>query len=107
MFLKEHGIHLQVAAAISTLYQNHPEVLPSASEWPKLALLVVKLLAGYRHPNSKSSEEVDEEEEDAFVRDTGKVSLMLPLVWGRSDDKDGVEGCLKAFYAIISTDGKI
>ncbi len=109
-FLREQGIHLPVASAISALYQSHPEVLPPSSEWSRLAVLVVKLLAGYRLPQQVEGEANEEQEEAAkeeFFRETAEVSKMLPLVWGRSDDTDGVEECLKAFYVIISTEGTI
>jgi len=52
-FLRDQGIHLAVAAEVSRLYQSHPEVLPNASEWTKLAVLLVNLLAGYRLPQEE------------------------------------------------------
>ena len=47
--IRDHGVHLDVGAAIGKLYKTHPELLPVASDqrsW--LATSVVKLLAGYR-----------------------------------------------------------
>lgn len=98
-FLRDHGIHLSVAAEISRLYQAHPDVLPFATEWNRFAVLLVNLLAGYRRVEGEDSSS------DAFERDTAEVSRMLPLVWGRSEDTDGIQECLKAFYIIISTEG--
>ncbi len=93
-----------MAAAISGVYQSHPEVLPNQSEWPKLAVLVVKLLAGYRLDTSSVEDGAIATATETFFSEAQEVSMMLPLVWGRSEATDGVEECLKAFYVIISTE---
>ena len=93
-----------MSSAISCLYQSHPEVLPQPAEWNSLAVLVVKLLAGFRMANKEGRDE--EEEEKEFFRETDEVSKILPLIWGQSDATDGVDDCLKAFYIIISTEGR-
>ena len=100
-FLRDHGVHLPVAAAISQLYQTHPQLLPHSSEWPRLAVLVVRLLAGYRMPDRLQAQP---EQMGQFFMEVAEVSRILPLVWGRSHATDGVEECLKAFYVTISTE---
>lgn len=48
-FLRDHGIHLDVAASIGHLYSSQSSsILPAPTEWQKVTSLVVKLLAGYR-----------------------------------------------------------
>ena len=47
--IRDHGVHMEVANALSTVYQDHPELLPTSADsrnW--IAISIVKLLAGYR-----------------------------------------------------------
>ena len=94
-FLNAHGVQLPVAVAISNLYSAHPEVLPHPDKWPEFQVLVIKLLAGFRMPPSS---------EDTFLAAVNQVSKMLPLLWGRTADSDGIQRCLEAFYAIITAE---
>ena len=97
-FLADHGVQLSVAVAVSRLYSEHPEVLPHRDKWTEFTLLVVKLMAGYGTPASGPGDR------EAFGADAQEVSRMLPLIWGRSVDTQGVQECLTAFYAIITTE---
>ena len=96
-FLQKHGIHLEAASAVSSLYQTHPDTLPPPHEWHRLAVHTVNLLAGYKRP-------ADDARVQDFASSCANVSRMLPLVWGRSEATDGIQQALKAFYAIISTE---
>eukprot|EP00094_Tigriopus_californicus_P007715 TCALIF_07430-PA protein Name:"Similar to USP35 Ubiquitin carboxyl-terminal hydrolase 35 (Homo sapiens)" AED:0.04 eAED:0.04 QI:47/1/0.90/1/1/1/11/0/1115 len=97
--LKEHGVHLPVTREIARVYQNHPCVLPNPTEWSRFSVLIVTLLAGYQIHAVKS-------DQMNFFEATDEVSQMLPLIWGRSAATDGIQECLKAFYSIISSEGK-
>lgn len=97
--LKDHGVHLHVAREIARVYQKHPCVLPNPTEWSRFSVLVVTLLAGYQVHAIKS-------DQMNFFEATEEVSQMLPLIWGRSAATEGIQECLKAFYSIISSEGK-
>ena len=104
-YLRDNGIYLPVTVEISRLYRAHPNVLPHPNDWTKLAVLVVNLLSGFRS-NANSSNGNKNDDEQQFASDTEEISQILPLIWGRSETVDGIQECLKAFYVIISTEGK-
>jgi len=95
-FLRD-SFSLGVAAEVSRLYQRHPDVLPNPCEWSRLAVLIVKLLASFRLPQEDSLKA-------AFCSETAEISKILPLVWSRSEARDSLDECLKAFYCIVSTE---
>jgi hypothetical protein len=97
-YLTDHGVQLPVAVAIARLYTTHPEVLPHREKWTEFTVLVVKLMAGYRMQTETA------EARKTFSAAADEVGKMLPLVWGRSTDTEGVQECLKTFYDIISTE---
>eukprot|EP00095_Tigriopus_kingsejongensis_P010320 maker-scaffold187_size272365-snap-gene-1.28 protein:Tk10320 transcript:maker-scaffold187_size272365-snap-gene-1.28-mRNA-1 annotation:"ubiquitin carboxyl-terminal hydrolase 38-like" len=97
--LRAHGVHLGVAQSIALVYKTHPCVLPNPSEWTKFSNLVITLLAGYQIQHVGQDWEV-------FEQATEDVSLMLPLIWGRSSSVDGILDSLRVFYTIMSSEGK-
>ena len=98
-FLRDHGVHLSVAAALGSLYKSHPDLLPVSFEARnRMASSVVRYLAGYRTPPV-----ID----DVFLENSEKFSQILPLIWEQNEDRgDGINDCLRIYYTIISTGGK-
>lgn len=101
-FLRDQGIHLDVAASIGKLYvSSNTALLPAANEWQKVTSLVVKLLAGYR---CKNPHPVTGVVSTAFVEHADAVSGILSSIWGQSlDTLECIQESLRLFYVIISS----
>ena len=101
-FLKDQGIHLEVAASIGQLYNTQSQnLLPAQTEWQKVSSLVVKLLANYkcRDPNP-----VTGVVSTSFVEKADLVSDILAKIWGQSlEAKECMQESLRLFYVIISS----
>lgn len=98
--LRDHGVHLPVAVAVSRLYRDHADVLPNRNGWIEFTLLVVRLMAGFRVNSGETAPAAAQ-----FSADANQVSGMLTLIWGQTTDTEVMQKCLHAFYVIISTEG--
>ncbi len=101
-FLRDQGIHLEVASSIGQLYasQNN-SLLPAPTEWQKVTSLVVKLLAGYRCKDSNPTTNVVS---IGFVEKADNVSQILSQMWGQSlESRECIQESLRLFYVIISS----
>ena len=100
-FLKDQGIHLDVAASIGKLYATHYSLLPNQTDWQKVTCTVVKLLANYR---CKKSHPVTNVVSTNFVEKADLVSEILSKIWGQSlESRECIEESLRLFYVIISS----
>lgn len=101
-FLRDQGIHLEVAASIGKLYNiQSAAMLPAQPEWQKVTSLVVKLLSGYR---CQDSHPVTNVVSIAFVEKADLVSDILSRIWGQSlETRECIEEGLRLFYDIISS----
>ena len=100
-FLKDQGIHLDVAASIGKLYSTHYSLLPNQTDWQKVTCTVVKLLANYR---CKKSHPVTNVVSTNFVEKADLVSEILSKIWGQGlESRECIEESLRLFYVIISS----
>ena len=77
VYMRQHGINLQVANGMAQMYTFLPETLPEGTEASKLASVIVNLLATYRAPTSP-------QQLVGFRRDTGVVAGVLEALWNKS-----------------------
>ena len=100
-FLKDQGVHLDIASSIGKLYWQHNSILPNPNDWQKVTSLVVKLLANYK---CKKLHPVTSVVSPGFVEKADNVSDILSRIWGQSMESRGcIEESLRLFYVIISS----
>lgn len=100
--MREHGVNIDMALALSKAYRKHPDLLPvNADAKNRMAVMVVRLLSGFR--STLPPQELPDEE---FILKADEISQILPLIWGQSVDMTCIKECLQVFYTIISSCGE-
>lgn len=100
VYMRQHGVNLQVANGMAQMYTFLPETLPEGAEASKLASVIVNLLATYRAPTSP-------QQLVSFRRDTGVVAGVLEALWNKSSvaSVQATLDTLNDVYVLISGTG--